>query len=261
MGSDAYIGGMFNATGGGHLHPMNLCLGEARAAENLGAQFFEQTRVTEVEHGERVTLRTEHGSVRAKKVVLCGNAYMGELVAHLAKWVLPASSCIIATEPLSQDTAQSVLPQDVAVCDPRTALDYFRLTRDRRLLFGGLSNYTGLVPDNYERVMQDKMLKIFPQLTGVGIEFAWDGQLGIGLNRMPQIGKLANNLYFIQAFSGHGVAPTHIMARVMAEAISGDSRRMDILSAIRHRPFPGGRYLRRPGMALGMLYFKALDWF
>jgi glycine/D-amino acid oxidase-like deaminating enzyme len=186
---------------------------------------------------------------------------MGELVPQLAKRVLPASSCIIATEPLPGDLAKSVLPRDVAVCDPRTALDYFRLTSDHRLLFGGLSNYTGLVPTNYREVMQRKMLKVFPQLAGTKIEFAWDGQLGIGLNRMPQMGKLEDKLFYIQAYSGHGVAPTHIMARVMAEAIAGDTRRMDILSSIRHHPFPGGRYLRRPGMAVGMLYFKALDLF
>ena len=261
VGSDAYIGGMVNATGGGHLHPMNLCLGEARAAREQGARFYEQTRVTGIEHGEWITLLTENGSVKAKQVVLCGNAYMGELVPELAKRVLPSSSCIIATEPLADDLARSVLPKDVAVCDPRTALDYFRLTRDRRLLFGGLSNYTGLVPANYREVMRRKMLKIFPQLAGVNIDFAWDGQLGIGLNRMPQLGKLADNLFYIQAFSGHGVAPTHIMARVMAEAVSGDTRRLEILSSIRHRAFPGGRYLRRPGLAVGMLYFKALDFF
>ena len=261
VGSDIYLGGMVNADGGGHLHPMNLCLGEAAAAQTLGARFFEQTRVTAIEQGRRITLRTENGSVAARQVVLCGNAYMGELVPQLAKRVLPASSCIIATEPLPGDLAKSVLPRDVAVCDPRTALDYFRLTSDHRLLFGGLSNYTGLVPTNYREVMQRKMLKVFPQLAGTKIEFAWDGQLGIGLNRMPQMGKLEDKLFYIQAYSGHGVAPTHIMARVMAEAIAGDTRRMDILSSIRHHPFPGGRYLRRPGMAVGMLYFKALDLF
>jgi glycine/D-amino acid oxidase-like deaminating enzyme len=261
VGSDAYIGGMVNASGGGHLHPMNLCLGEAHAAKGQGARFFEQTRVTRIEHGDRVTLWTENGSVKASRVVLCGNAYMGDLVPHLAKRILPGCSCIIATEPLSEEVAHSVLPQDVAVCDPRTALDYFRLTQDRRLLFGGLSNYTGLVPTNYEQVMQRKMLNIFPQLAGVGIDFAWDGQMGIGINRMPQLGKLADNVFYIQAFSGHGVAPTHIMARVIAEAIAGETRRLEILSKIRHRAFPGGRYLRRPGMAMGMLYFKLLDLF
>ena len=259
VGSDAYIGGLYNATGGGHLHPMNLCLGEARAAEQLGTQIFEQSRVVQVSEGERVTVSTAAGSVTADKLVLCGNAYMENLVPRLASRVLPASSCVIATEPLSDDLAHSILPQDVAVCDPRTALDYFRLTGDKRLLFGGLSNYTGLVPDNYEAVMQRKMLEIFPQLEGVRIEYSWDGQMGIGLNRMPQVGKTSDNIYYMQAYSGHGVAPTHIMARITAEAISGQSQRLEFLNRIRHWPFPGGRLLRRPGLALGMLYFKAKD--
>ena len=108
-------------------------------------------------------------------------------------------------------------------------------------------------------VMQGKMLKIFPQLEGIKIDYAWDGQMGIGLNRMPQLGKLAENVYYIQAYSGHGVAPTHIMARVTAEALCGESQRFQMMSKIHHWPFPGGKYLRRPGMALGMLYYKALD--
>jgi glycine/D-amino acid oxidase-like deaminating enzyme len=261
VGSDAYVGGMYNANGGGHLHPMNLCLGEAAAAAGLGVRIFEQSRVTAIEPGETVALRTESGSVSARRVVLCGNAYMENLVPRLAKRVLPASTCIVGTEPLSEALARSVLPRDVAVCDPRTALDYFRLTPDRRLLFGGLSNYTGLVPSNYEQVLTRKMLKVFPQLDDVRIDFAWDGQMGIGINRMPQLGKLSDNVYYVQAYSGHGVAPTHIMARIIAEAISGEGTRFAMLSSIRHRAFPGGRYLRRPGYAIGMSYFKARDYF
>jgi gamma-glutamylputrescine oxidase len=260
VGSETYIGGLYNASGGGHLHPMSLCLGEARAAQQQGAQVFEHSRVLEIKHGEHPTVLTANGSVRARTVVLCGNAYMENLVPKLAKRVLPASSCVISTAPLSPELARSVLPQDVAVCDPRTALDYFRLTSDARLMFGGLCNYTGLVPKDYRKTMQASMLGIFPQLEGVDIEYAWDGQMGIGLNRMPQLGKLSPNVYYIQAYSGHGVAPTHMMARITAEAIHGNSERFDIMSRIRHWPFPGGRFLRRPGMALGMLYFKARDY-
>ena len=260
VGSDAYVGGMYNANGGGHLHPMNLCLGEAAAAVSLGARIFEQSRVTALEPGSRVTLRTDSGTVTANKVVLCGNAYMENLVPRLASRVLPASSCMIATEPLSEEVAASVLPRDVAVCDPRTALDYFRLTPDRRMLFGGLSNYTGLVPTDYQKVMTRKMVKVFPELEGVAVDYAWDGQMGIGINRMPQLGQLADNIYYVQAYSGHGVAPTHIMARIIAEAIHGESNRFAMMSSIRHMAFPGGRYLRRPGYAVGMSYYKARDY-
>ncbi|MFK8047887.1 MAG: NAD(P)/FAD-dependent oxidoreductase [Halioglobus sp.] len=260
VGSDSYIGGLYNPTGGGHLHSMNLCLGEARAAQDLGARIFELSEVLRITEGKKVTVHTAEGSVTADTLVLCGNGYMKDLVPKLAKRVLPASSCVVATESLSPDLAASVLPRDVAVCDPRTALDYFRLTEDRRMLFGGLSNYTGLVPTNYSEVMRRKMLKIFPQLEGVNIDYAWHGQMGIGLNRMPQLGNLAPNIYYIQAYSGHGVAPTHMMARITAQAICKEDDRFAMMSKIRHWPFPGGRYLRRPGMALGMLYFKAKDY-
>ncbi|MEM0953959.1 MAG: FAD-binding oxidoreductase [Pseudomonadota bacterium] len=260
VGSDAYVGGLYNANGGGHLHPMNLCQGEAKAAVGMGARVFEQSRVTRLQPGARPTVYTEKGAVEAGTVIFAGNAYMERLIPFLSRRVLPASSCIIGTEPLDEATAKSCLPKDVAVCDPRTALDYYRLSADNRMLFGGLSNYTGLVPTNYEQVMTRKMLKVFPQLEGVKIDYAWDGQLGIGINRMPQTGKLDDNTYFIQAFSGHGVAPTHIMARVVAEAIDGNSKRFDMMSSIKHMAWPGGRYLRRPGMALGMLYFKSLDY-
>lgn len=260
VGSDSYIGGLYNPTGGGHLHSMNLCLGEARAAQDLGARIFEYSEALRITEGKKVTVHTQDGSVTADTLVLCGNGYMKDLVPKLSKRVLPASSCVVATEPLSPESAKSVLPKDVAVCDPRTALDYFRLTEDRRMLFGGLSNYTGLVPNNYSEVMRRKMLKIFPQLEGVKIDYAWNGQMGIGLNRMPQLGNLAPNIYYIQAYSGHGVAPTHMMARITAQAISGEDERFAMMSKIRHWPFPGGRYLRRPGMALGMLYFKAKDY-
>ena len=260
VGSDAYLGGMYNPNGGGHLHPMNLCLGEASAAVAQGASIYEQSKVIAIEPGERVLLRTERGSVSARRVILCGNAYMENLVPKLARRVLPASTCMIATEPLSETLAHSVLPQDVAVCDPRTALDYFRRTSDNRLLFGGLSNYTGLVPTDYESVMVRKMLKVFPQLDGIKIDYAWDGQMGISINRMPQLGMLSDNIYYVQAYSGHGVAPTHIMARVIAEKIHGETDRFDMLSQIRHMAFPGGKYLRRPGYAVGMSYFKARDY-
>ncbi len=261
VGSDLYLGGMYNPSGAGHIHPINLCLGEAEAAQDQGAEIFEQSRIERIDYGNSTTLHTDRGTIKAKKVILCGNAYMENLVPKLASRVLPASTCIVVTEPLSQRLANSILPKNVAVCDPRTALDYFRLTADRRLLFGGLSNYTGLVPSDYKNVMYKKMLRVYPQLEGVSINFAWDGQMGIGINRTPQLGKIADNVYYIQAYSGHGVAPTHMMAKIMAEHINDETDRFNIMAKIRHWPFPGGRFLRRPGMAIGMLYFKALDFF
>ncbi|MCZ6828988.1 MAG: FAD-binding oxidoreductase [Gammaproteobacteria bacterium] len=143
----------------------------------------------------------------------------------------------------------------------RPPLDYFRLSADKRMLFGGLSNYSGLEPRDLESTIRKKMEKVFPQLTGIEIEYGWSGQMGIGLNRMPQLGRLAKNVLYIQACSGHGVAPSHIMSRITAEAISGAAQRFDVLSSIHHWPFPGGKLLRRPALAIGMLYYKMLDEF
>jgi gamma-glutamylputrescine oxidase len=258
VNSDAYLGGLMNA-GNGHIHPLNLCIGEARAGESLGVRLFEQSRVVEIIHGDRPQVRSERGSVTANQLVLCGNAYMGDLQACLSSRVLPASSSVLATEPLPQGLADKLMPGDLAVCDPRTALDYFRLSADRRLLFGGLSNYTGLEPKDLEGTMRRKMLKVFPELEDIAVDYGWSGRMGIGINRMPQLGHLTGNVAYIQAYSGHGVAQTHMMARITAEMITGSPRRFDVFAKIPHYPFPGGKLLRRPAMAVGMAYFKIKD--
>ena len=256
--SKNYCGGLLNENGQGHIHPLNLCIGEARAAEQLGARIFEQSRVQKIVHGDKPTVHTEQGSVQANYVVLCGNAYLENLVPSLASRVLPCSSFIIATEPLGART-QEILTKDVAVCDPRAALDYFRLSSDGRLLFGGMANYTGLAPRDVTGSMYQKMLAVFPQLKNVRIDYTWGGQMDIGLNRMPQLGRMNNNVYYVQGYSGHGVAPTHMMGKVLADAIAGNAERFDIFAKIKHWPFPGGKLLRRPGLALGMLYYRLKD--
>ena len=258
--SERYIGGLHN-NANGHIHPLNLCIGEANALTKMGGRIFEQSRVLKVLDGDPLIVETALGIVRAKHVVLAGNAYMGNLIPKLSRRILPAASSIITTEPLPEALANKILPGDVAVCDPRTALDYFRLTYDRRLLFGGLSNYTGMEPKNLREIMQKKMGQVFPQLSQVNVDFAWSGWIGIGINRMPQLGELSQNMFYIQAYSGHGVAPTHIMARIMAEKIAGKSTRFDTMASIPHVPFPGGRLFGRPLLAAGMAYYKALDFF
>lgn len=258
VNSNAYLGGLMN-TANGHIHPLNLCIGEARAAESMGARIYEQSRVVEIVHGDKPRVRTEQGSVVADSVVLCGNAYMGELVPRLSTRVLPSNSSVVATAPLPEELARKLMPGDVAVCDPRTALDYFRLSADRRMLFGGLSNYTGLEPKDLEGTIRGKMETVFPELEGIDIDYGWSGHMGIGLNRMPQLGRLADNVFYIQAYSGHGVAPTHMMARITAELIAGESERFEVFARIPHWPFPGGKLLRRPALAIGMTYYKLRD--
>ncbi len=259
VNSELYIGGYYREDWG-HIQPLNLCIGEVRAAESMGAKIFEQSRITSITYGDQPKVYTESGSVKADHVILCGNAYMGDLVPYLDARVLPATSCIIGTEPLTEEQIQHTLVQDVAVCDSRTALDYYRLSADKRLLFGGLANYLGLDPANVTGIMRSKMEKVFPSLRNVRIDYSWSGRMGISVRRMPQIGRIKNsNVLYISGYSGHGVAPTHMTGRILAEAVSGNTYRFDIMNKMFHMAWPGGKLLRRPFMALGMMWYKALD--
>ena len=259
VNSDLYLGGYYREDWG-HIQPLNLCIGEAKAAEVMGAKIFEQTQITRITYGENPAVHTDKGSIRANHVILCGNAYMGNLVPYLDARVLPATSCIIATEPLSDEQLQQTMVRDVAVCDSRTALDYYRLSADKRLLFGGLSNYSGLEPANAQGIMQAKMIKVFPSLKNARIDFSWSGRMGISVRRMPQIGRIKDsNVLYISGYSGHGVAPTHMTGRILAEAVDGDTHRFDIMNKMFHLPWPGGKLLRRPAMAVGMMWYKMLD--
>lgn len=255
VNTDRYIGGMLDL-GSGHLHPLNLCLGEARVAEGLGVQFFEHSPVVKIHEGNLPGVETAKGSVTCQFLVLAGNAYLGNLEPEIGGKVLPAGSYIIATEKLEERVWQNLIPQDTAICDVSLALDYFRLSADKRLLFGGMCNYSGRDPKDIVASLRPKMLQVFPQLESTAIDYQWGGMIGIGANRMPQIGRLGSNIYFAQAYSGHGVNATHMAGRVLAEAISGQAERFDVFANIRHMTFPGGRYFRSPLLALGMLWYR-----
>ena len=258
VGSDRYVGGLVDM-GSGHLHPLNLALGEAAAAAQLGVKLFENSAVSRIDYGPEVRVHTAQGSVRAKSLVLGCNAYLKDLNPQLSGKVLPAGSYIIATEPLSEAQAHALLPQNMAVCDQRVALDYYRLSADRRLLFGGACHYSGRDPQDIGAYMRPKMLDVFPHLADVKIDYQWGGMIGIGANRLPQIGRLPDqpNVYFAQAYSGHGVNATHLAGKLLAEAISGQqSHGFDLFAKVPHITFPGGKYLRSPFLALGMLWHR-----
>ena len=261
--SDRYLGGLLDM-GSGHLHPLNLALGEAAAARSLGVQVFEQSPAMRIEYGDEVRVHSSHGAVRARHLVLACNAYLGDLNPSLAGKVLPAGSYIIATEPLSESLQRDLLPANAAVCDQRVALDYFRLSADGRLLFGGACHYSGRDPKDIGAYMQPKMLSVFPQVQGTRIEYQWGGMIGIGANRLPQIGRIADqpNVYYGQAYSGHGLNATHLAGRLLAEAISGQAQgRFDLFAKVPHPTFPGGQRLRSPLLALGMLWYRLKDLF
>ncbi|AMO57484.1 FAD-dependent oxidoreductase [Endozoicomonas montiporae] len=255
VGTERYVGGLYDA-GSGHLHPLNLLLGEAEVAEQQGTRFFEYSVVTEIQKTSRPVVKTDHGSVTCDFLVLAGNAYLGDLEPEISAKVLPAGSYIIATEPLSEEVCQQIIPEDMAICDAAVALDYYRLSADRRLLFGGRCNYSGRDPQDITAAMRPKMLDVFPQLNEVAIDFEWGGHLGIGANRMPQIGRLNSSVYYAQAYAGHGVNATHMAGHVLAEVISGQAERFDVFAGIHHRRFPEGKYFRSELLALGMLWYR-----
>lgn len=256
VGSDRYCGGLIDM-GSGHLHPLNLALGEAAAAASLGVQLFERSAATRIDYGAQVRVHTARGTVRAERLILACNAYLDGLQPALAGKVLPAGSYIIATEPLGEARSRQLIPQDMALCDQRVALDYFRLSADRRLLFGGACHYSGRDPADIAAYMRPKMLQVFPQLGDVRIDHAWGGMIGIGANRLPQLGRLPGqgNVWYAQAYSGHGLNASHLAAQLLAQAIHGeDSTGFELFARVPHPTFPGGPLLRAPLLALGMLW-------
>ncbi|MCK9796570.1 FAD-binding oxidoreductase [Pseudomonas sp. MAFF 302030] len=258
VGSSAYAGGLVDM-GSGHLHPLDLVQGEARVAAALGVKVFERSPVLELVHGETVQVRCATGTVRAGSLVLACNAHLDDLEPRLSGKVLPAGSYIIATAPLPEALAAQLIPQNLALCDQKVGLDYYRLSADRRLLFGGACHYSGRDPTDIAGYMRPKMLKVFPQLADVAIDYQWGGKIGITANRFPQVGRLRQypNVFYAQGYSGHGLNVTHWSARLLAEAIhAGHSQGLDIFSAVPHMTFPGGPALRAPLLALGMLWHR-----
>jgi gamma-glutamylputrescine oxidase len=255
IGSARYIGALVNH-GNGHLHPLNLCIGEARAAAGLGVRIFERSPVTRIRHGSAPVVETSNGRVLPKKVVLAGNAYLGRTEPKLYGAVIPAGSFMIATEQLDPELARELLPQDMAACDQRVALDYFRLSADKRLLFGGLCNYSGRNPKDISASLRPNMLKVFPQLEDARIEYEWGGYIAISMNRVPQLGRIGDNSYYAQGYSGHGLAPSHLAGKVIADAIGGDFEKFDVFERIAHWKLPGGKWFANPALALGMLYYR-----
>lgn len=261
IGSDAYCGGMIDHSGG-HLHPLNLALGEATAIESLGGRIFEQSPVVSVaKSAKHHIVRTPSGAVKADRLVLCGNAYLSGLVPKLEKRVMPVSTQIVTTEPLSDDVAKALLPTNMCVEDTRYILDYYRLTADRRLLFGGGLVYGGKDPEDIRRRLRPNLLNVFPQLEGVKLDYAWSGNFALSYSRLPQMGRMDDGTYFAHGYSGHGVTGSHLFGRILGEAITGDTARFDRFAAYPYLSFPGGRSLRVPYSMVGSWWYAFKDRF
>lgn len=239
----------------GHLHPLNYCLGLARGAEAAGARIFEMTEATALKEGE---VHTTHGTLRAGHIVVAGNGYLPNIAPEVAGRVMPINSFIAATEPLG-DRASDVLAKDVAVADDKFVVNYFRLSDDKRLLFGGRESYSIGFPQDILGALQRRIERLFPQLKGCGIDYHWGGTLGITPNRLPMIRRLNATTLAAGGFSGHGVAITGLTGKIMAEAVTGQAGRFETLSKLPSMPFPGGAHARAPLLTLAMTWFSLRD--
>lgn len=259
VATKAYVGGLADHAGG-HIHPLKLALGEAAAAEKLGATIHEHTRVTGIDpQRDHVRVETTRGTVRAAQLLVCGNAYLGRVVPQLASRVLPVSSQIIATEPLGPARARALIPSDMCVEDERFVLDYYKLSADHRLIFGGGVVYGGADPADIEARLRPAMERLFPDLAGVGVDYAWSGNLAVSFSRVPQLGRLGPRVLFAQGYSGHGVPVAHFFGKLLADAVRGEVEVFDAFAAVPWTRFPGGSFLRAPYAALGAWWYGLRD--
>lgn len=259
VGTDLYVGGMVDTTGG-HMHPLNLALGEAAAFESRGGVIFEHSPVVSVDtEAAQPVIQTEEGQITAKTLLLCGNAYLGNVLPTLSKRVMPVSTQMIATAPLGDDLAQQLLPSDECVEDIRYILDYFRLSADKRMIFGGGVVYGGTDPEDVVKKIRPNMDKVFPALKNVKIDYAWSGNFALSFSRVPQMGRIGKNTYFAHGYSGHGVTGSHLFGRILSEAVDADVSRFDVFANVPWYPFPGGRALRVPYSAIGSWYYALRD--
>ncbi|POF34859.1 NAD(P)/FAD-dependent oxidoreductase [Roseibium marinum] len=262
VGSSRYFGGSLDM-GAGHLHPLNFALGLGRAAENAGAKLFEETRVTGIEgHDQgqgRITVKTDHGEVRADHLILACNGYLGRLDRRTAAHVMPINNFIVATEPFSEGEAAEIIRNNVAVADSKFVINYFRLSADRRLLFGGGENYGYRFPKDIRSFVRGPMLEIFPQLEDAAIDYGWGGTLAITPKRMPYFARPAANVLTASGYSGHGVAMATLGGQILADAVAGKAGRFDVFEKLDIPAFPGGDRLRFPLLVLAMTWFSLRD--
>ena len=258
LGTDIYHAGVLDSAAG-HLHPLNYVLGLARAARQAGVRIFEHSPVIEINKSDPAVIKTAQAGVKAKFVVFACNGYLGKLNKSMAARIMPINNFIIATEPLGEEKAAALIRDDVAVADTKFVVDYYRLSADKRLLFGGGENYSSKFPKDIAAFVKPVMLRVYPQLKDVNIDYAWGGTLAVTVNRLPSFGRINSNTFYAQGFSGQGVALTTLTGKLIAEAVSGESERFDLMASLPSPKFPGGTMLRYPGLVAGMLYYSLKD--
>jgi len=256
-GSNAFVGGDVD-WGAGHLHPLRFALGLARAAADSGARIFERAHVTKITRGNMVTIETGTGRVTAPQVILACNGYLGGLDAQVAARVMPINNFIVATEPLGTDFS-ALMGRDVAVADSKFVVNYWRMSEDGRLLFGGGESYGYRFPKDIASMVRPHLASIYPALEKTGIDYAWGGTLAITMNRMPCFARPAPNILSASGYSGHGLAMATLAGRILAQATQSVAGDFDVMARLPSRAFPGGALLRSPILALAMTWFGLRD--
>lgn len=252
------FGGALN-TAARHLHPLNYCLGLAAAAEASGARIYEDSRVTHYVEGEKIRVRCARGQLDCDFLILGCNGYLGKLEPRLAGQIMPINNYVVATEPLDEDTAKRLIRDDCSMSDTRFVINYWKLSADRRLLFGGGESYSSRFPRDIRGFVRPHMLRIYPELADTSIEYGWGGTLAITLNRMPALGSLSPRIYYAQGYSGHGVPIATLAGKLLSEAVAGTAERFDVMAGVPTPRFPGGTLLRWPALVVGMLYYSLRD--
>jgi gamma-glutamylputrescine oxidase len=258
VATENYHGGVLDSAGF-HLHALNYALGLARACDEAGVALFEGSRVRRIKRGDRLRLTTDDGEVVAPHAVVACDGYLGELEPELARRIVPIKNYIIATAPLGEERARALIPCGAAVADTKFVLDYYRLSADGRLLFGGGETYGSQDVTGVERFVRRYMLRVFPRLADAAIDYAWGGNVAITLPRLPHLGRLTSNLYFAQGYSGQGVALATLAGKLIAETVAGQTSKFDVYESLKIPPMPGGTWLQEPLAALGMLWYALRD--
>ena len=259
INSQSYCGGLYDR-GSGQIQPLKYLMGLALAARAAGAHILENSRVIKINRSAKKTLHLHNAlPLRADRVLLCGNAYLTDIgLPNMLRRLAQVTSSVLATTSLSENMIQHILPSRATVADCNTALNYYRIDADNRMIFGGRASYTNVNLGNVEADLRRRMAAVFPVLADAETDRVWSGRIGITVNRIPHFGRTDDDIYFVQGFSGHGVALTGLAGTILADAIMGDAERFDVMQSLRHTPFPGG-ILRTPALALGMSWYKLKD--
>ena len=260
--SPCYIGGSYNPKSG-HLHPLKYLKAMNDEITARGVKIFENTKAINIEsQQDHVVIKTEKATMKAKKLIIAGDALLGALVPKLKPRLMTATAHVIATEKIDHAQLNQIYPQNVAVYDANFIMNYFRPTADKRLIFGGSVSYGDMNAQAfYERELLLKLKKIFPTLADLKADYFWSGKLGLTMNRMPDLGQLSPHVYYCQGLSGHGINTSHMAAKILTSALESEQKILDLCETITHYPFPGGAFFRRPAFMLAMLYYKLRDRF